>query len=544
MVVVKAKSDFAANRAECLYDAMKQKKYCDAIFFVRNRSYYVHMLVLSTCSEFFVKNQYKLSATFSPFEFDVIDAILKYCYTGVISINEHHYEKFIELANLLEMKVIQQYKTVNISNCLEVLRETDDLELKTRAMDFTVENFETLHKTQDFLNLSASTVIEILKSDDLKMPSEEDVFNSVKLWVNYNDASRKNYLVQLMSSVRLSLISSEFLVKEVMEFCYLCAKCMDSLRQVVLDRINKLSIQSATLRGPKQSIGIVGGKNLEEANNIDIYDGQNKRWDLIMGIEIDKCRFASVVVGDWIVIIGGMNSKWESLTSVEYIDLKNHYKIQSLKPLNRARTYFSAVSLRRNSSTDVYAIGGVGSTNSVERWNSRNGDWKFIAPLLTGIDCHSASVIGNNIYVTGGRAIENEKYISTNKVQMYSVESNSWTYRADMIQERQDHSSVVFEGKLFVAGGFSNQTDTRLDGVEKYDPIENKWTPFIKLPLPASGISLCCFRNKILCMGGTGLLTVWEYDKTSESWKTVTSLSRHKNFAVAHVIPNDSIKLP
>ncbi|XP_077300554.1 kelch-like protein 28 [Arctopsyche grandis] len=318
MFVVKAKFNFAANRMEYLYDAMKQEKHCDVIFAVRNRSYYVHLIVLSACSEFFGRNKDNLSETFSSFDFNVIDAILKYCYTGEISIDDHHYEKFMELANLLEVKILLQYKTVDLSNCLEVLRLTDDSELKTRAMDLSLQNFETLHKTQDFLYLPASTVIEILKSDDLIVSSEEDVFESVKTWVNYDNASRKNDLVKLMSSVRLSLLSMEFLVVEVMKFCTSCEECIISLRSEIMDKIslNSKSFIQRETRRKKEKIALVGGDDLNVANNIDIYDGIN--WNLSKGIDINKYFFASVNVGHWIIIIGGLISSNQSLTSVTF----------------------------------------------------------------------------------------------------------------------------------------------------------------------------------------------------------------------------------
>ncbi|XP_077294432.1 kelch-like protein 28 [Arctopsyche grandis] len=263
----------------------------------------------------------------------------------------------MELANLLDMKIAPRYETVDLSNFLEVLKLTGDSELKKSAMDLIVENFETLHKTQNFLNLPASTVIKILKSDNLNMSSEEDVFNSVKLWVNYNDASRKNDLVQMMSSVRLSLLSLEFLVDEVMTFCQSCADCMTSIRQAIKDTNNKSFIQREAPRREKDKLALVGGNDINVANTIDIYDGQKKSWTLSEDIGINKTCFVSVIVGDWMVIIGGLNSSNQTETSVEYIDLKTGDK-HSLKPLNQARHDFSSVTHCRDSSTNVYVIGG------------------------------------------------------------------------------------------------------------------------------------------------------------------------------------------
>ncbi|XP_077294182.1 kelch-like protein 7 [Arctopsyche grandis] len=546
MFIVKAKSDFAAKRVEYLYDAMEQNKKCDIGFTVRDRSFPAHLICLMACSKFFGTIEVRVEEIFSDFDFEVIEAILKYCYTGEISIDENHFEKLMELANRLEVKIPKQFKTADLSNCLEVLKSTADSELIKMAMDLTLENFETLHNTQDFLYLPVSNVIKILKSDDLVVASEERVFNGVKLWVNHDYENRKTELAQLMRSVRLSLLSMEFLADDVMTFCLSCAECMTSVRQEIIYKNNRSFIQRETLRRKKGKIALVGGWNISTANTIDTFDVLNKSWTLSKDIGINKTHFASVVMGDWMVIIGGLNSLKQSVTSVEYIDLKNGQK-HPLKPLNEVRWLFPAVTLRCDSSTDIYAIGGSDNDilYSVERWNSKTGDWQIIAPLLLAVYHHSASVVNDKIYVTGGLTRQNAKQMSSNKVQMYSVETNSWTYRAQMIQGREDHSSVEFKGLLFVAGGYIRQTSIYLDSVEHYDPIANLWTAFTRLPKPAFGISLCCYKHKLLSIGGydgkNDLSDVWEYDKTCTTWKASKSLSRERAIFTAHVIPYNSI---
>ncbi|XP_077301761.1 kelch-like protein 35 isoform X2 [Arctopsyche grandis] len=415
-------------------------------------------------------------------------------------------------------------------------------------MDLTKENFETLHKTQDFLNLPASNVIEILKWDDLFVLSEESVFNAVKLWVNHDDANRKNDLAQLLTSVRLSLLPLEFLVGEVLTLCLSCAECIATIRQVIKDKTDTSFIPRdtprRTIKGDKMAL--VGGNDLDMASTIDIFDGIDKSWTLSKSIGINKYNFASAVVGHWIVIIGGQNSSSESVTSVEYIDLKSG-QYQILKPLNQARHGFKAVTLRRDLSTVVYAIGGFGGgiLSSVEKWSRQTGDWEIITPLLVAVYWHSVSVIADKIYIAGGITLENGKKLSTNKVQMYSVETNSCTYRAPMIQRRYAHSSVALKGKIYVAGGSDYETGTILDSVEHFDPNANVWTAFTKLPKPRHGISLGCFQKKLFIMGGSGankvFSDVWEYDETNKSWKASTNLSRIRTDTVALDIPYDSI---
>lgn len=152
-------------------------------------------------------------------------------------------------------------------------------------------------------------------------------------------------------------------------------------------------------------------------------------------------------------------------------------------------------------------------------------DWEYVAPLLLAVHFHSASAIDEKIYVTGGRRNET----SLDLVQMYSVETNSWTNSSHMIQARYNHSvninhfcltiadntklqnkidnfqSVAFRGKLFVFGGYVEQTNTYLDSVEQFDPIANLWTEFTKLPKPAFAISPCYIQDRLLCLGDSSI---------------------------------------
>ncbi|XP_077294155.1 uncharacterized protein LOC143916780 [Arctopsyche grandis] len=320
------------------------------------------------------------------------------------------------------------------------------------------------------------------------------------------------------------------------------------------DLPNDLSLQK------KEKIALVGGFKIEIANAVDIYDVESNCWTRSEYIGINKYNFASVVVEDWIVIIGGQNSSKQILISVEYIDLKNGQKHQ-LNPLNQSRYLFSAVTHRKDSSTDVYAIGGSINTNdkslsSVERWNSKTKNWDTnIASLLVGVSRHSASVANDRIYVTGGCMQEKEGISPINKVQMYSMEFNSWSYCAPMIHGRCDHSSVEFNGKLFVAGGRSvmkgvteenNNTGVfYLESVEIYDPNTDLWTASYNLPKPVIEISLCCFQRKLFCMGGqdkkSSNLCVWEYDK---GWTNSKNLNKERRASSALVIPDFSIFRP
>ncbi|XP_077285471.1 kelch-like protein 38 [Arctopsyche grandis] len=574
MIEVRAKPGFASKNFEYLYDAMKERKLTDVTFTVGNQNFFAHLVVLSACSEFFYENRYKLSAVFSEYNHTVIEAILKYCYTGKTNIENKHFKNFMKLAEKLQIKSIApQFETIDATNCVKVLSLSDDPNLREQAMSLTIDIFKNLYKNQEIVNLPVSTLTDILKSDKLNV-SPEEIFESVKLWVKSDETNRSSELVDLLSFVKLPSLSLEFLFKQVLVFCSPYAECIELLQRAIesifLNCQSKLSISEQNLKNFQSKfsmaelnlnhcqfhkIALIGDFYSSVGNIIDVYDGRKNSWSLCRNFSFNRDQFASVLVKEEIMIIGG-NPYY---TQVDYVDLKDGQK-HSMKPLNQGRRAFSAVALHHLTSSDVYAIGGEYQNrhlSSVERWNSKTMNWdENVAPLLLAVCYHSASIIDDRIYVTGGRKRENKEETSINSMQVYSVDSNSWSYGTPMIQAREHHSSIAIKGKLYVGGGMMKEAfsflnvsskflrGVSLDSVESYDPITKVWTDFCTLPTPASGISLCFFQNKLLSIGGhdtnTSSNNVWEYDDESKSWRALQSLNEDRYLANAIVLPGYS----
>ncbi|XP_077298978.1 kelch-like protein 20 [Arctopsyche grandis] len=247
---VKPKPNFAQERIEFLYEGAKQKRFCDVLFTVGDKSYGAHKVVLSATTEFFESSQNNLNAIFSKYDAEVIDAMIKFCYLGEIYIEQRHKEKLFDLAKRLAVIIPPIYVTVDLSNCLEAFQLTDDPELQKQAMDLILANFEELYKKPNFFDLVDSELIEIIKSDDLIVTSEEDVFRSVELWVNHDKENRKNKLPQLMSGVRLSLIPLEVLVADVTDFFSSCKECKNPVRNAILN-VKSPTSQKETARKQK-----------------------------------------------------------------------------------------------------------------------------------------------------------------------------------------------------------------------------------------------------------------------------------------------------
>ncbi|XP_077292584.1 kelch repeat and BTB domain-containing protein 12-like isoform X2 [Arctopsyche grandis] len=565
MMEIDAKPALSKKRLQYFYDAMREGKFTDVVFDVGDRKYYAHMAMLSACSKFFETNKRNISRIFSDFDYPVIDAVLKYCYLGEIHIQDEHYKHFLQLANILQIDIFDSKyeKAIIETNCLEVLNHSNDPILPEKANSEAIDNFTPLHKSPDFRNLPASALSDILKSDEINS-SVDELFDLVKFWIKYDEENRKSKLVEPLGLENLPPLSIEILkncqyeLSNVKKHIKTSRSELSSAEKTLNSCQSKFSIVEQILKHGHSSfendeatendkLALVGDYDANVANTIDIYDGKNDRWTLSEDFQLNRSDFASVLVDHTgLLIIGGSGT-----TNVDYIDLKSGQKHQ-LKPLNQSRQWPSAAKICRNSTTIVYAIGGIDSyetrnfLSSVERWSSETKTWdRNVAPLLHAVYFHSAAVIDDIIYVTGGRIKKDGEDSSTNIVQVYSADSNSWSYGTPMIRKRLQHSSVAFKGRLYVGGGTTGETYYYLDSVESYDPNAKLWTIYCKLPKPVRALSICFYRNKLLCMAGHNgqnfLSNVWEYDDKSNNWKSLKSLNKGRHYATAHVIPYDSV---
>lgn len=64
-------------------------------------------------------------------------------------------------------------------------------------------------KHQEFLTLTEEQLSNLLKSDDLNVVTEENVFESLMTWVQHDSANRESYLSTLLKLIKLPLLSSE-----------------------------------------------------------------------------------------------------------------------------------------------------------------------------------------------------------------------------------------------------------------------------------------------------------------------------------------------
>ncbi|GEJ45246.1 T9SS C-terminal target domain-containing protein [Chryseobacterium sp. ON_d1] len=152
---------------------------------------------------------------------------------------------------------------------------------------------------------------------------------------------------------------------------------------------------------------------------------------------------------------------------------------------------------------------------------------------------NAGSAIHNGkIYVFGGSGLNGAATTSfSNRFQYYDISSNTWHPLPDMPTAREAKGKIVND-KLYVIGGF-NGTSSRLINI--FDLNTNRWTDQITMPAGISGHSLAVSGNKIFIAGGYNNQTFLAYfDTTTNKFHQLTSNMIPRRHAAAEVY-NDKL---
>lgn len=177
---------------------------------------------------------------------------------------------------------------------------------------------------------------------------------------------------------------------------------------------------------------------------------------------------------------------------------------QALVPLPQQRTAMAITSY----SNWIFSIAGQdenGPTRDTFRYDLERDIWEAVAPKPTAVTEVGAVLIGEKIYVPGGR---NDLDQPINTLEVYDPRQNTWTVGAGMPEPAANYALTAYEGLLYLFGG-SDGTDA-LQDVWIYDPEADAWRSGAPMPLAREGAAAVSLTDRIVVLGGqneSGLLT-------------------------------------
>lgn len=209
----------------------RHRELCDVVLNVGSRKIFAHRVILSACSAYFkamftgeLEESRQTEVTIRDIDENAMELLIDFCYTSHIVVEESNVQSLLPAACLLQLSEIQDIcceflkRQLDPTNCLGIRAFADThscRELLRIADKFTQHNFQEVMESEEFLLLPVGQLVDIICSDELNVRNEEQVYNSVMLWLKYNVAERRQHLAQVLQHVRMPLLSPKFLVGTV-----------------------------------------------------------------------------------------------------------------------------------------------------------------------------------------------------------------------------------------------------------------------------------------------------------------------------------------
>ncbi|XP_028986935.1 actin-binding protein IPP isoform X2 [Betta splendens] len=469
--------------------------FCDVGLKVGGQVFRVHRLVLAASSPYFsalfsggMKEAQKEEVQILGVETEVFEILLEFIYTGVISVTVDNVQELMVAADMLQLNEVVSIcgeflkGHMDPSNCVGIFQFLEQIACM-EMLEFT-ENYIHVHflevcATDEFKDLSKDQLGRVLRSEELRIEDEYQVFTAAMDWVLQDVVKRKKHVVEVLEQVRFPLLSPQRLFKYIE------------------------GITDFSLRVALQTL-------LKEYTEVTKSPKENKIYSQMQPAKMRprrKARKYLYAIGGYTRLQGGRWSDSRALSCVERFDTFNQYWT-TVSSLHQAR---------REKDSMIF--------DCTERYDPVTKQWAAAASLnfpRCGVGvcpCHGA------LYALGG-------WVGSEigkTMERYDPEENKWEVIGSMAVPRYYFGCCELQGFIYVIGGISDE-GMELRSAEVYDPISRRWSALPVMVTRRAYVGVACLNNCIYAVGGWNealgaLETVEKYCPEEEKWVEVAPLS-------------------
>eukprot|EP00102_Acyrthosiphon_pisum_P019776 XP_016656986.1 PREDICTED: kelch-like protein 2 isoform X1 [Acyrthosiphon pisum] len=439
----------------------------------------------------------------------VLQLLVDYIYTGEIIVTKENVQGLLPASNLLQLKFVNGacieflQKQLDASNCFGIrafARLHNCTELLASSETLIKKQFLEVVKSDEFLSLSFEDVVKIISWNDLAVPNEEKVFESVIKWVKQDSDQRKDLLTELMEHVRLPLISSrpDILFNIAKEpLVNNNPKCKDFVIEAYHFNLQK-SVQYFTIPqtirckprqfGDSHKVILMFNRSGTSLKcYTEWYNPETKLHEKAPGI--NNCRWEAglcVVRDQFVFAVGGVNNiRSQSVSMLDVSSQSPSWVPMADMVVKRRRLGIGVLD------DCIYAVGGGDITNplnNVEVFDVSIQKWRLVASMSTKRCDLGVGVLNNRLYAVGGAAEKN----SLKSVEYYDPTLDAWTPVAEMSEHRQGVGVGVLDGLMYAIGGYGGKY---LKSVEVYRPSDGVWSS-------VADMEICRFRPRVVALDG------------------------------------------
>ncbi|XP_069935542.1 kelch-like protein 17 isoform X7 [Oryctolagus cuniculus] len=490
---------------------------CDVVLRVAATEIRAHKVVLASCSPYFhamftneMSESRQTHVTLHDIDPQALDQLVQFAYTAEIVVGEGNVQTLLPAASLLQLNGVRDacckflLSQLDPSNCLGIRGFADAHacgELLRAAHSYVLQHFADVAKTEEFMLLPLKQVLELVSSDSLNVPSEEDVYRAVLSWVKHDVDARRQHVPRLMKCVRLPLLSRDFLLGHVDAESLVRhhPDCKDLIIEALKFHLlpEQRGVLGTSRTRPRRCEGAgpvlfaVGGGSLFAIHgDCEAYDTRTDRWHVVASMSTRRARVGVAAVGNRLYAVGGYDGTSDLATVESYDPVTNTW--QPEVSMGTRRSCLGVATLHgllyaAGSHTQQEHQGPLASC----RWEpvcrgrlrqlvtpGHRGEvlcppqvnaWTPVASMLSRRSSAGVAVLEGALYVAGG----NDGTSCLNSVERYSPKAAAWESVAPMSIRRSTHDLVAMDGWLYAVGG--NDGSSSLNSIEKYNPRANKW---------------------------------------------------------------------
>jgi len=566
-VVVFEQSDLHSTTFPVMTDLRRNNLLCDVTIHLKGAgdwSFAAHRVVLAATFPYFhaMFTHDMLEAGMDSItigtcgvEPTALEALLNFSYTGKLVITGANVRSLMLSAAFLQSNAVlsacAEYLMARLSseNVLDTESFAESLGcflLVTSCQKFIKKFFVQVVQSEEFLGLSLEKLSALVSEDELDVTSEEVVFKAVLTWVKHDPELRSEALPQLLSCVRMPLLTPQFLtdtiapeplIRSSME----CRDLLDAARDFHLMPERRTLLQSFRTkpRCCKEVAGViyaVGGqtKSGNSLSTVEVFDPVIRRWRDAEAMSMLRSRVGVAVMKSRLYAIGGYNGT-ERLNTVEEFDAdtKRWRKVASMK---FKRSAVGAVAM----SDHLYVCGGFDGTsslNTVERYDPAEDTWSEVASMTKFRSAAGVVQLYGKIYALGGH----NGLSIFESVECYDPATGTWEESRAMLSKRCRLGVATLNGKIYACGGYDGSSF--LKTVEVFDPVTKKWAQVASMNETRSRVALVANMGHLYAIGGydgmKNLSSVERYDPAADEWSQVAQMESHEGGVGVGVIPMD-----
>ena len=373
---------------ETMNHLRQQNKLCDVTLRAGSETFQCHKLVLAAASPYFkamfctsgMKECEMCDIPLQGIKPSILAILIEFAYTSELHVSEMNVCSLLPAATMFQMThVIEACCTflehqLDPSNCIGIAdfaQAHGCSDLYTKAKLYVYQNFPSVSQHEEFLQLSPTQLMQVVKRDELNVRCESEVYMAVLAWVQFDLDKRQNKLEQLLCAVRCHFLTPGFLQQQL-KYCDVLKRvpsCKDYLSRISQDLTLHRRVREKR-RNPSSPpvIYVVGGYLRHSLSNVECFNPAKKEWIKLPDLPMPRSGVSAAVVHGQLFVVGGRNNSPDGNVDSSAVD--------SYDPVRNIWMKCTNMAVARNrvgvGSIDglLYAVGGSqGGThhNSVER---------------------------------------------------------------------------------------------------------------------------------------------------------------------------------